>query len=370
MSSSGLVLNAKLDELLSAKSFDVAAWAKRPLTSAVLDVLTHFLVTQTSNHTRQAYARDIIEFLQFCKSINTPIQRIDDIKEKHILFWKDNLIQKHARFEESRRRVASSSVARKLCTLSSFCEFSIKRKLIEDNPLKLITRPRVRRQSHATVLNDTELKLVLNHSRRRLEDSLSQLSNSTEDGKDNHRKARVEWCILVMLFTIGMRVSELCQMKMNDVIWEGDLIRLHLLAKGGRQHNPLIHPESASVLLEYIRVMRAGALPDSPLFPAARKSADSNSITHIHRSTVFRIVREAAARAGVTRSFSPHGCRATLATQLHLNEVPVVEIQGLLNHAQVTTTQLYLHRVDELKESAALKLPWTQSNKLKPSRRA
>jgi integrase/recombinase XerD len=172
-------------------------------------------------------------------------------------------------------------------------------------------------------------------------------------------KAELEWCILVLLFTVGMRVSELCALKLKDISREGDLIRLHLMAKGGQQHNPLIHPDTAHVLLQFIS--RAHPMPQltDPLFPAVRKCQENRPHQSIHRSHVFRIVQNAARAAGISRPFSPHGCRATLATQLHLSQVPVVEIQALLNHSQVTTTQLYLHRVHELREAAALQLPWS-----------
>lgn len=363
-------IKSDLLELENQTASALNSWASRKLTSSIADVMAHFLLSQQSNHTRAAYARDVFEFLKFCESVGERFQDICEIKERDILLWKENLTQKHSRFENSRRRTAQSSIARKLCTLSSFFDFALKRKLLSENPLKLVKRPRVRRQSHATVLSEAEILSLMQSSRRHL-DAVRTLSQDKDSKRaDKLLKAQTEWCILALLFTVGMRVSELCQLKLSDVSREGDLIRVHLLAKGGRPHSPLIHPDTAKVLLDYIGQVRAGAASSSPLFPSGRTGTDATAPLHIHRSTVFRIVREAARRAGIERPFSPHGCRATLATQLHLNEVPVVEIQNLLNHAQVTTTQLYLHRVDDLKESAALNLPWTQNIKLMPKRRA
>ncbi len=357
-------------QALSTNIDAVAAWAGQPLTDDILNVLTHFLLTKPSHHTRMAYARDLLEFLRFAEDSGWSCKKVMQVSEKQVLLWKDHLTQKHSRFEDSRRRVVNSSVARKLCTLASFFDFALKRKLIGESPLQHMVRPKVRRMSHATVLSDEELRLVLKCSRERLEDALQSGSQKQKENVKELQRARLEWCLLTLLFTVGMRVSELCQLKLNDLTLEGDILRLHLLAKGGVPHSPLIHTETARVLMDYIRTERCAAHSQAPLFPAGRSNSGVVGEQHIHRSTVFRIVREAAARAGIKRAFSPHGCRATLATQLHLNAVPVVEIQRLLNHAQVTTTQLYLHRVDEVQEAAALQLPWVQNNKLSPKSRA
>lgn len=367
------VSDSSLIEYSQALSFNtdaVTAWANQPLNDDVLNVLTHFLLTKPSHHTRMAYARDVLEFLKFGEVSQWSCRKITQVSEKQILLWKEHLSQKHTRFDDSRRRVVNASVARKLCTLASFFDFALKRKLISESPLQHIVRPKVRRMSHATVLSEAELREVLRCSLECLDQAVQASAQTVRDRQRRLQRARLEWCLLTLLFTVGMRVSEVCQLKLNDLTFEGDLLRLHLLAKGGVPHSPLIHPETARVLLEYIHAERATAHPEAPLFPASRKGSSGGSEQYIHRSTVFRIVREAALRAGITRPFSPHGCRATLATQLHLNAVPVVEIQSLLNHSQVTTTQLYLHRVDESQEAAALQLPWVQSSKLSPKSRA
>jgi len=347
-------------------NFDAAAWANRPLSNQIFDTLSHFLLSHPSANTRAAYARDLSEFLTFSREINCKVETVEHIDETLILLWKEALVQKHARFNDSKRRVANASVARKLCTLSSLLDFALKRGLLSENPMKLIKRPTVRRQSHATVLNESELMSILASSRNHLSTLRSMMSEPTEKAKAKLKKAEDEYCILVLLFTVGMRVSELCQLKLSDLIWDGDLLRINLLAKGSRRHRPLVHPETTQILLNYISKVRAGASLSEPVFPTARTS--SGDLLPRHRSSVFRIVRDAARRAGIQRNFSPHGCRATLATQLHLNEVPLVEIQTLLNHAQVTTTQLYLHRVDELKEAAALQLPWAEGKPLRANK--
>lgn len=344
----------------------LAAWANSPLDDSIKSALGHFLITKPSNNTRNAYSRDIIEFLTHCSQLGSQITRMSEISEKLILLWKDSLNKKHSKYDDSRRRVASSSVARKLCALSSFLDFAVRRKLIAVSPFEHITRPRVRRQSHATILTDDEIRSIIETCRSKLILQRAQPVQDTPKGREQLLKVEMEWCILILLFTVGMRVSELCSLTLGDISREGDLIRLHLLTKGGLRHNPLIHPDTATVLLNYLALAHPHSIASDPLFPASRKGRSGKPQPSIHRSSVFRVVQNAAREAGIARAFSPHGCRATLATQLHLSEVPVVEIQSLLNHAQVTTTQLYLHRVHELQEAASLKLPWSEEVQSRP----
>lgn len=354
------VLNASENAQLSSEpQIDLARWAAQPLSGRFPDVLAHFLLSYRSMNTRSAYARDVFEFLSFAEKSGFNVRTVADISERFVLLWKESLAQKHMKFDDSKRRVAQASVARKLCTLSSLLAFACKRGLLEENPMALVRRPKVRRQSHAPVLTEDELSQILRHSRERLNSFAHAGNESVEKSRRELLRAETEWCVLVLLFTVGMRVSELCALKLKDLLTEGDLLRMRLMTKGARRHAPLIHPDSAKVLSRFVSLYRAGDSPDAPVFVAGRTSA--GKILPLHRSTVFRMVRDAARSAGIDRPFSPHGCRATLATQLHLAEVPVVEIQTLLNHAQVTTTQLYLHRIDDLKESAALKLPWVQA---------
>ena len=98
---------------------DLSDWVKRNTTSALSDLVSHFLLSCRSTHTRRAYALDIRGFLEFSERIGVTVRDAHDITEKLALLWNEDLREKHSRYQGSRRRVVQTSVARHLSALFS-----------------------------------------------------------------------------------------------------------------------------------------------------------------------------------------------------------------------------------------------------------
>jgi integrase/recombinase XerD len=162
-----------------------------------------------------------------------------------------------------------------------------------------------------------------------------------------------------------MRVEELCSLKIKDLEpLQDDNWRLHMIAKGLETHAPIIHRKTAHLLKDYIQQFRSFAQKDDFLFVSsalkemdpAVKPRDDRASTPLHRTSVFHMIKICAKEAGIEKNISPHSCRATLATLLHQNGVPIAQIQSLLNHKQMTTTSIYIKKSDELAQAAATKI--------------
>jgi integrase/recombinase XerD len=164
--------------------------------------------------------------------------------------------------------------------------------------------------------------------------------------------------VLFTLLTVGLRVQELCLLKMNSLEQVGEHWRLHVVAKGNEQHSPLIHKVTAQVLQDYKEEFRSGARLQDPLFVRVQKTAVP---TLLNRSSVFDMVKVVVKESGVLKHLSPHACRATVATLLHGQGVPIMHIQQLLNHKHITTTSLYVKKADELGEAATQKIQFLDS---------
>lgn len=306
-----------------------------------------FLLSLTSANTRAAYARDLSDFLGCLRGLGLDILDARDITEKMVLLWQKSLESRHTRYEGARRRIVNSSVARRLSGLSSFLRFCQERNVIPSNCAEFVTRPKLRARSATNAFTLDEVQRLLLWAK-------DQCETARQEHKPKaYASARLRFAVLYTLFSVGMRVEELCDLRIGDLESDSRASRLRMTVKGGEDHAPIIHPRTAEILREFVAEFRTGAGPDDPLFVRAQKVRHP---TRLHRSSVFDMVRAAAEAAGIDKRVSPHSCRATLATLLHASGVPIGQIQDLLNHKSITTTSLYLKKTDELQDAAALKI--------------
>jgi integrase/recombinase XerD len=128
----------------------------------------------------------------------------------------------------------------------------------------------------------------------------------------------------------GLRVSELCNLRLEDLEFERNLVHVRS-GKGDRDREVVLEERSRAALDRYLadRATSGGA-PSLRLFP-------------VGPVTVERVVRKAAANAGIPRRVTPHMLRHTLATALLSRGCDIRYIQKLLGHASVATTQIYTH---------------------------
>ncbi|KAB8033708.1 tyrosine-type recombinase/integrase [Fluviispira multicolorata] len=295
-----------------------------------------FLASFRSVNTRKSYERDIREFFLFC-FLQLKIKVIDfhQVTERIVLLWKHSISQ-----------LKASSIRRKLSALSSLFNFLIRRKFMHKNIIELIIKDPVSRDGKTNVLTHDEVIQLLNYI---------YLKCSEFQQKNNlfYRKWRLRYVILYTLLTVGMRVEELCQLKIKSLEFNGEIWKLHMIAKGDLNHSPIIHPATAAVLIEYLKEFRADASQAEPLFI---KTQMSKNITKLSRSSVFRMVKICAEAAGLKKEISPHSCRTTLASLLHQNGIPIIEIKNLLNHKLVTTTEIYIKNSNEHMKSEIKKM--------------
>jgi len=136
--------------------------------------------------------------------------------------------------------------------------------------------------------------------------------------------------VILLLFTTGLRVSELVSMRKDDIDLEKRSIRVR--GKGGKER-VVYFPETLVPLLKaYVE-----GLPEDAeyLFPSAGR--------HMHYTTVERIVRKAAESAGLKKKVTPHVLRHSFATHSLAMGLDLREIQELLGHSSLSTTQVYAH---------------------------
>lgn len=154
--------------------------------------------------------------------------------------------------------------------------------------------------------------------------------------------------ILLWGFRQGLRVSEICKLRIEDVDFPGGTV-LIARAKGDKDRRLPLHPELAEKTTEFLAGRATGCVFESPRKPGCPLTSRS----------VQRMIRAAAARAGITRRCTPHSLRHSFATHLLRGGADIMEIKDLLGHASIATTMQYLSADPERLKGviATLKLP-------------
>jgi integrase/recombinase XerD len=215
--------------------------------------------------------------------------------------------------------LSAYSQARILSGLKSFFKFLANEELIENNPTELIDSPRLGRK-----LPDT---LSFNE----IEKMLETIDHSTPAGARNR-------AMLEVLYSSGLRVSELINLSLNNLYFDIGFIRV--LGKGSKERLVPIGRDAVKYLNIYIEQVRVHI----PIQKNHTKYVFLNLRgSRISRIAVFTMVKEVASMAGITKNVSPHTFRHSFATHLIEGGADLRAVQEMLGHESITTTEIYTH---------------------------
>lgn len=148
--------------------------------------------------------------------------------------------------------------------------------------------------------------------------------------------------ILELLFSTGMRVSELCSLNRDSINLKRD--EFSVRGKGGRVRVVFLSESAKAALKEYLN-KRTDI--DKAFFVREVKKNDESSELRLTSRSVERIIKKYAAKAGLTKKVTPHTLRHTFGTDLLLSGADIRSVQEMLGHKSVTTTQIYTHITDK-----------------------
>ena len=310
-----------------------------------------FLARYSSPQTRRTYGAVLMELYEYLtQSHKTDRIPLRDISEDDLLSW-----------SQSWQNIQPTTAAKRTSTVRSFFRYAHKSRLVDEDPASPMTPPRLRRSSRTLALSPAECRRILEvlHEARLQAKPNSRLAKS----------AHLALALYVTLLTTGLRVSEICSLKLGDISWGSpsgsEPPRLTVHRKGGRTQTIYLHETSAKTLWDYVQTrvgtpMTADELPhliqtqgSSPMFVRSQPTKTTGPLTP---KSVWLILSAAAKRAGLSRKVSPHVLRATLATNLHAQGILLHQIQDLLGHSSVSTTSLYVKRQREAKDAPSLQL--------------
>jgi integrase/recombinase XerC len=272
-----------------------------------------------SEHTLRNYAIDLGQFLEYLAPADprTGERRTLDVRQIDHLTIREWLSELHTAQKKK------SSIARKLAALRTFFQFLIREGVVEVNPARLVSTPRLE-------------KKLPNHLS--LEDAVRFIETpdlETDLGKRDR-------AILEMLYGTGMRVSELTKLNLHDVDFRGKMVRV----KGKRRKERIVPfgDPALHALLRYLTEVRNTFLNNAPI---AERETDAVFLnyqgTRITTRSVGRMVDKYIKICAGIHNISPHALRHSFATHLLDSGADLRDIQELLGHARLSTTQIYTH---------------------------
>lgn len=210
------------------------------------------------------------------------------------------------------------SQARILSGIRSFYQFLLLEDYIEQDPCELLESPQIGKHL-PDVLTVEEIDTLI-----------GQIDRSTREGQRN-------CAILETLYSCGLRVSELCNLKISDLYLNEGFIKVE--GKGNKQRLVPISPRAVSELKNYFLDREQGLIkPGYEDFVFISRFGKN-----ISRIMVFHIIKELAAAIGLKKSISPHTFRHSFATHLLEGGANLRAIQCMLGHESIGTTEIYMH---------------------------
>lgn len=214
--------------------------------------------------------------------------------------------------------INARSVARIISGIKSFYNFLVLDGYMQADPTELLETPKI------------GLKLPTVLSLDEIEKLMSVIDLSTKEGQRNR-------AILEVLYSCGLRISELTKLKFSDLFFDEGFIKVE--GKGSKQRLvPISHTAINEIekYLYYRREMDIKKGSEDILFL-------SNRGTAISRIMVFHFIKQYADQAGIKKTISPHTFRHSFATHLLEGGANIRAIQLMLGHEKITTTEIYTH---------------------------
>jgi integrase/recombinase XerD len=272
-------------------------------------------------HTIEAYARDLSEFLAFLVSKG---KTAETASADHLRAFLAGLAKKG---------LAPTSRARKLSAIRQFFRFLLAEGMRSDDPSSAIDSPKLGRPL-PKILSLEEVEALLK--------TASDASEQAADGAARRRALRL-YALLETLYATGMRVSELIALP-RAVLAIDDRV-LTIKGKGGRERLVPLNDAARKALAAHLAAVRDDEVKASGASPWLFSSSGGE---HLTRQRFGQELKALAVQAGIEPSrVSPHVLRHAFASHLLERGADLRTVQQLLGHADISTTQIYTHVIEE-----------------------
>jgi integrase/recombinase XerD len=259
-----------------------------------------------SSHTVAAYRNDLTQFLTYLAGED--VFSWQDVGREHIFGYVLYL---------KRREYAPSTVGRKVAAVKSYFHFLVADGILRDDPTAAVDSPSVDRHLPHPLSREEVARLLAEPAR----------SNTAKGARDR--------ALLELMYATGMRASEVIQLELDAVDLEAGTVRC--VGKGDKERILPLYERAREALQAYIEGNR----------PRLLRGRDETALFVNHRGRrltrqgLWLIVKEYAAAVGIERDITPHTLRHSFATHMLDGGAGLRELQQLLGHSNVSSTQVY-----------------------------
>lgn len=261
-----------------------------------------------SSNTVASYLSDVEQFALFLMS--KKIGNFADAAQAEISEW----------IARISGRAKTTTQSRKLSAIKSFGGFLIEEKIWKSDFSELIARPRVRREIPRVLSRDEVLRLISEPSRQTLQEKRDR-------------------AMLELMYCSGLRVSELCNVKISDFDFETRIIRV--CGKGDKVRLVPIGERAVGAISAYVDFARDFFRKKQPIYLFITTRGGKLS-----RKTFWFNIKKYAQRAGIGQEVKPHMLRHSFATHLLGAGANLMAIKEMLGHSDLSTTQIYTKVAD------------------------
>jgi len=272
------------------------------------DFLTMLRVERNvSDHTMDAYKRDINQYLMYLGDLD--LQNLSDVKSTHVRDYIRVL---------NDGGMAPASISRIISSIRTYYRFLSSENILNENPVLLINNPKLPKKL-PDVLSEKEISLII---------------NAIQESSQFYQRDKA---IIEMLYSCGIRVTELCNLEMSNLFIDEDLLRV--MGKGNKERLLPLGVRSKKYVNEYIKHSRNSHIKKSGS-SFVFVSRNGNQLT---RAMINIILNKWTQVSGLKKSVSPHKLRHSFATHLLEGGADLRFVQALLGHSDISTTQIYTH---------------------------
>ncbi|MEZ5046931.1 MAG: site-specific tyrosine recombinase XerD [Chitinophagaceae bacterium] len=262
-----------------------------------------------SKHSIEAYIRDVNSLLLFLNQKNSEL-KIEKITLKELQNFITNLHD---------LGMEANSQARTISGIKAFFKYLLLEDIISKNPAELLQAPKSIRKLPDT-LSYTEIQNILDC-----------IDVSTAEGTRNK-------AILETMYSCGLRVSEVLDLKITNILFTDEIIRV--IGKGNKERLIPIGDSALHFITIYLNAYRL-----------SMKTDDTNSdilflnkrAKRLSRVMIFNIIKKLSQTAGIQKNVHPHTLRHSFATHLLEGGADLRAVQDMLGHASISTTEIYTH---------------------------